>query len=704
MDNEQQSALEELAGLYGVELSYWDIYGKLQTPSREALLSVLRALGAPVDSDDDAQGAATAFRREQWSRLVEPVLVVWEGNLLSFDISMPDDLYDRVNECRLAISPKDGTEASDSLSVTIGLRDLPAAAMEEVAGRRYLAKRVTIPDALPLGYYDLAVEVGSLQGESLVIAAPARAPGACGRSWGAFLPLFALTSEHSQGIGDFSDLERLCAWIGEQGGRMVGTLPLLSAFLDEPFDISPYAPASRLFLNEIFVDLHAVPELAGSPEGQRLLESAEAKGELSRLRQTERVDYRRVIALKRRVLQELASSVKRSPEREAALARFVSERQPLQDYARFRAVGDRLRAPWQCWPEGLREGAIENGDVDRELSHYHTYVQWVAHEQLSSIGERAGASGVKLYLDLPLGVHPSSYDVYRERDAFVTGMSTGAPPDELFRGGQDWGFSPPHPQRSRSRHYHYLIASLRHHFRYAQILRVDHVMGLHRLYYVPHGLSAREGIYVRYPREELFAILCLEAHRANAVVVGEDLGTVPNVVRDEMTKRDIHRMYVAQFDVKPDPHHALGEAPERSLASLNTHDTPTFSGYWQGLDIDDRLDLGLYDEAAANQEREGREALKKALASFLCGHQGVPDEHSPEKVLRALLRHLAAQPAPYVLVNLEDLWLESSPQNVPGTCSERPNWLRRARHAFESFSKHPAVLEVFADLRRHRSE
>jgi 4-alpha-glucanotransferase len=304
-----------------------------------------------------------------------------------------------------------------------------------------------------------------------------------------------------------------------------------------------------------------------------------------------------------------------------------------------------------------------------------------------------------MYLDLPLGVHPHGYDVWRHRALFATDVSVGAPPDAVFVSGQDWGFPPLDPGRLREQHCQYVIAYLRHHLQHARILRIDHVMGLHRLFWIPKGLGAGEGVYVRYPAEEFYAILSLESRRHNAWIVGENLGTVPSYVSPAMRRHNIQSMYVVHYEQASDAHGALRAVPTDCVASINTHDMPPFAASWRDSDIDDRLKLGLLDRTGARTERRARREQRRSLMHFL-ERKGllVGASADPRRVLRAILAFLSASPARTVLVNLEDLWLETRHQNIPGTHDEHPNWQRKARYSLEAFREMPEVLDALREV------
>jgi 4-alpha-glucanotransferase len=314
----------------------------------------------------------------------------------------------------------------------------------------------------------------------------------------------------------------------------------------------------------------------------------------------------------------------------------------------------------------------------------------LAHEQLSELAERSRAGGVRLYLDMPLGVHPDSYDVWRNRDLFITGVSAGAPPDPFFTRGQNWGFPPVNPIRMRERHYAYWRKVLQTQLRYAGILRLDHVMSLHRLYLVPNGFEATEGVYIGYPAEEMYAILALESSRHQAVIVGEDLGTVPPEVRKAMDAHGVKRMFVLQFEAGDNAQEPVGIPPKNAVASLNTHDMPPFSAYWQALDADLRKDLGLLDGDGVSEARVQRKNVTTALSRML----GAKTCLDTAEARTALLDFLAQSDADMLLVNLEDLWLESEPQNTPGTSHERPNWRRRLKYSLDEMRADKSVSEL----------
>ncbi len=324
------------------------------------------------------------------------------------------------------------------------------------------------------------------------------------------------------------------------------------------------------------------------------------------------VDYGRQMRLKRKVLELLAYEVVRSDERHEAFHDYLCAHREVESYAFFQAAGERHGRNWRAWPTRL-----DRSDVDERAYRYHLYAQWQAAEQLKALSSKAREKGLVWYLDFPIGVDFNSFDVWTHRDVFATGASVGCPPDPVFTKGQNWGFPPLHPERQRESGYAYLIASIRAHLKYANALRIDHVMGLHRLFWIPTGAEARMGAFVSTPSEEIYAILSVESHRHHAWLVGEDLGTVPPEVDGAMKRHNVRGMYVVQYEARPDPDRPLREAPESTIASVNTHDMPPFAAFWGGLDLDDRKDLGLMTGETLEAERAVRQRQRSALIGFL---------------------------------------------------------------------------------------
>ncbi|HEY0590946.1 MAG TPA: 4-alpha-glucanotransferase, partial [Thermoanaerobaculia bacterium] len=651
--------LRELALLYSIQLSFRDAMGRRQRPSREALIATLRVLGAPLESERDVGDALRVRREELCARGIEPVAVWWEGAPLSIPVITRRGAT-RDLEFRLQLE--------DGGAITLEPRHLEEARIfSDPCAERYVRRRVHFaPASVPRGYHRLQVR-GVFDGEEremLLMRAPAHAfipPRR--RSWGVFAPVYALRSRRDWGAGDFTDLAALIRTVAEMGGGGVATLPLLATYLDDPFEPSPYSPVSRLFWNELFLDPMRIPEIRESGAARALIESAAACAAREELRALPLVDYRRVMRAKRDVLEILAEEFfeNATPARRAEFDAFMDEKPRTESYARFRAAVENGRWPGEVPPDAI----LELRDEEQKGRRYHLFVQWQCERQLESVAALARSSGFGLYLDVPLGVHGGGYDAWAEREIFARGVATGAPPDPFFTGGQNWGAPPPHPEALRRTGYRYFIESLRAIMRYAGVLRFDHVMALHRLYWIPQGMPADQGVYVRYATEENFAILAIESHRHRTTVIGEDLGTVPEVVRSRMRRHAVRGMYVLQYEIGP--YTAPREPSPESVASLNTHDMPPFAGFVLGEDIAVRAEHGHVDDVDAQAGE--RERTRATLGRFLHEH-GLAAGDDTADLFEGATGFLANSRAEIVLVNLEDLWQTTEAQNLPGTHME----------------------------------
>lgn len=649
-----ESALESLARAWGIETAYRDPAGREVRAGAATLRGALAALGVAVEMHAEVEDALWQRQQELHLRLVEPVTVSWEGTPPVVTLAPGPAEEGRPVECRLRLEGAD-------------LREWSAA-----------GPRIPLPADLPLGRHQLEVRVGSREARTWVIRAPAAAPDPKGRAWGVYLPLYALRGRNSWGTGDFGDLGALLEWVRGLGGDMVGTRPLHAAFLDEPFDPDPGAPVSRLFWNELFVDVEAAPGLAASARGRQALESADVRAAARALHRAPRVDPPAAMALKRAVLEPLARDFFSGDDwRADPFQAFLAENAEIRTYARFRAACELWKRGWRDWPAEMRDGSLKAGDFGEEAARYHLYVQWLAATQMKALaGAGAGAGvGRGLYLDLPPGVHPDGYDVWRFRDLFADGATTGAPPDDACAGGQDRGTPPLHPERIRLDGHRYFAAALRALGRHAGALRIGPVTEFHRQWWVPGGAAAAEGVYVRYPAEELWAVACLEAGRAGTEIIGEYPGAAPGV-REEMERRGMRRTFVVPRQIRGAE---LPAPPAASVGTLGTHDEPPFARWWA--------------EAPAGRRRDLASALERAGALAPVDASALPGSQRARPVLEAALRWLAESPARLVMVNLEDLWLET----------EAPDGRRKARFAIETFREMPEVVGPLQEVARGRS-
>jgi 4-alpha-glucanotransferase len=690
-------ALHQLADLYSIKTSYLDVRGRVRPASGEALLAALRALGAPVASFKDVPAAIRTKRLQDWQQPLEPVSVIWGGEVRALNLRLTADLIEKPIAASLTL---DTGEKKSLLWRTSQSSVLDSIDLE---GTRYVTVQLYLPEAVPFGYHNLELDLPGQTARVLIISAPLKAysPRGDARIWGVFLPLYSLHTRRSWGAGDFSDLSAVLEWASTLGGSMVGTLPLLPSFFNDKIGPSPYMPASRLFWNEFYLDISRIPELENCSKAQSLIDSPDFQEEIRSLHSAGRAEYRRQYSLKRKVLEELLEyCLAAKSERYATFRQYIDSNSLLEEYACFRAAGERHGIDWHKWPQRMRDGRLNEGDYLEKSRQFHLYAQWLAQEQIQSLCQKARRDKTHLYLDLPVGVHPRSYDVWRDRDSFIMDASGGAPPDPVFTSGQNWSFPPIHPERIRTRGYRYIIQSLQHQLEQVSMLRIDHMMHFHRLFCIPEGMENREGVYIGYKADELYAILTLESYRHQSIIIGEDLGMVPPEVRPMMEAHGIYRMFVGQYELIAE--NTLGKIPPQAVASLNTHDIFPFAAFWQERDILARQKLKLINEKLAQEEILRRRQIMKQLIRIL-------QDRSPDKaisgdtgaILRELLNLLAASPAYALLVNLEDLWLETRPQNTPGT-KGRQNWTQKARFSFEEFSQMPQVVDVLRQMDRTR--
>lgn len=680
------AALRELASAAGLDTAYTSWRGEPAVSSDEAVLAALAALGHELRGPQDAPAALAAIERERWREIVPPVVIGWDG-ALSVPFSVPAEA-DGTWEIEVL------TEAGRTVKAHGRLFALPADSHAWPGGVVHCIRRAAVSTGGEVGYHRVAWRAAGTHGEALGISAPERAwggPGTGQRRWGVFAPVYGLASPESGQAGDLATLRRLFDEVARRGGRYVATLPILAATLDEPCQFSPYSPVSRLYWNELYLDLARLAAEVGAPAPAA---PPIVPGAL--------IDYREQYRWRRHALDPIARAVLADPVRSAELDAWATAT-GTYDYAAFRALGEATRRPWRDWPALWRDhvapvttrtDAIALG-ADGAHVNTHVVAQWAMGRQLAELG----GGPVSLYLDLPVGVSSDSYEVWRHRHLFLTTLSAGAPPDALFLGGQDWGLPPLSPAAARRDHYRYVRRCVRHHMGVAGMLRVDHVMGLFRLYCVPHGRPATDGVYLRYPHDELFAIMTLESHRNRCALVGEDLGTVPPQVRPAMARHGMFRLHVGQWFLPMNPGEAPGPAPAESVASLNTHDTATFAGWWRGADTADRRDLGLIDEEQERAELEERDRQRAALLSY--ARAGVADDPltDVERAMVAATADLATGPAEVVLVALDDLALDPVPHNVPGTVHQRPNWQRRVERWADSLDDDRASPAAAAAVR-----
>lgn len=540
-----------------------------------------------------------------------------------------------------------------------------------------LAVEESLPPGVPPGYHRLRREDDGH--EVLLVVSPRRCFLPEGlHTWGWAVQLYALRSASSWGMGDLADLRRLARWSAAEEAGMAMLNPLHAVLPLPTQQPSPYFPSSRCYRNPLYLRPEEVPG-AGSSGAD--LEEAAAAGRA--LNGHPRIDRDAVWRLKLGALERLWAGFRGDD----AFTRYCEEEgAALAGYATFCTLVEEHGAPWWSWPEGLRDphGAevLAFADRHRDRVRFHQWLQWLLDRQLAAAGAE-----IDLLHDLAIGVDPAGADAWLWRDCFALDVRVGAPPDEFATQGQDWGLPPFDPWRLRAAAYEPFIRTLRSAFRHGGGVRVDHVMGLFRLFWIPTGARPTEGAYVRYPWQELLDILALESSRSGAYVVGEDLGTVEDFVREELARRAVLSYRLLWFESSPPR-----RFPAQALAAVTTHDLPTVAGLWSGADLAEQERLGLEPNV------ESTLAMKRRLTAWT----GVADDAPVGEVVRGAYRLLAEAPSAVVAATLDDvLGVEDRP-NLPGTVDERPNWSLALPQPLEEVEEDPRVVEVGEILGKRR--
>ncbi|MFL6064327.1 MAG: 4-alpha-glucanotransferase [Friedmanniella sp.] len=675
---ELDPALRELADAFAIATEYGDWQGRHVTVAPATLVAVLAALG--VDASTPAAAAAALAEQEErpWRRLLPACQALREGESVRVPVHAPAN---QVVELWVEL------EAG-------GRRDLRlprhAGPTREIDGRTVAEMTLTLPSDLPLGYHRLCARAGAEQAEMALIVTPRRLalpPRLTDQGWGLAAQLYSVRSAQSWGVGDLADLEDLAVWAAaEHGADYVLVNPLHAAEPVPPLEPSPYLPTTRRFTNPIYLRLERIPEYATATEEQRrridalhaaALPAQEAAGE-----EAVPIDRNRSWAAKREALR-VVFDVPRTLGRELAFRAYRRrEGRGLQDFATWAVLSEQQGAQADGWAEEYRHPslpAVQDFAVEhaREIE-FQCWLQWLLDEQLAAAQQAGLRAGMALGImhDLAVGVHPAGADAWSLQDDYASGITVGAPPDPYNQNGQDWSQPPWRPDRLAETAYAPFRALVSTILRHAGGIRVDHVIGLFRLWWIPAGLGPTGGTYVRYDHEALIGILALEAHRAEALVVGEDLGTVEPWVRDYLSDRGILGTSILWFefdwegDGRPLP-------PERwrelCLASVTTHDLPPTAAYLAGDHVRLRDRLGVLTRSLA-EELDAAEEERRAWSDELVRAGLMSEGAGEEEMIEALHRFLTLTPSRLLCVALTDLVGDRQAQNQPGTTDEYPNW------------------------------
>jgi 4-alpha-glucanotransferase len=670
-------SLAELAGRFGVATDYQDWSGRRVNAPESTLVAVLAAFGVAATSESERAAALAADERAHWSRALPPTILGRAGAQTTFWVhvshSQPAEVW---------LQLEDGT-------VRAGIRQVDNfTAPFDLDGRLVGEASFVLPDDLPLGYHRVHLRSGAQQVSAALIVTPGwlGVPERLGarRSWGLAAQLYSVRSRQSWGVGDLTDLTDLAVWSASvHGAGYVLVNPLHAAAPTAPMEPSPYLPTSRRFVNPLYLRVEAIPEFA----------YLRKRGRVRRLRDDvqkhaaslDAIDRDSAWAAKRAALK-LVYSVPRTAGRELAYAAFCArEGAALDDFAAWCALAEKYGDDWHQWPESVRhpgaDGVAQFNAKHPAAVDFHRWLQWQLDEQLTAAQSQAVAAGMPLGIvhDLAVGVHPDGADAWALQDVLALAVSAGAPPDEFNQLGQNWSQPPWRPDRLEEQEYQPFRALIRSVLRHAGGVRIDHIIGLFRLWWIPRGEAPTQGTYVRYDHEAMIGIVALEAYRAAALVVGEDLGTVEPWVRDYLRTRGVLGTSILWFELDRDDPSASG-GPLRAerwreycLSSVTTHDLPPTAGYLAGEHVRLRDSLGLLTRSV-DEELAAAQAERAAWIAEL-RRVGLLSKHADlEQTVLALYQYLGRTPSRLLGLALTDAVGDRRTQNQPGTTDEYPNW------------------------------
>jgi 4-alpha-glucanotransferase len=723
-------ALDRLCRDVGVAAEYTDVWGRTRKASDATRVALLRALDV-LHNADEAAAVLRSRDAAAWRRVAPPAAVFTEhASPYRLVLHFAADAADTTHRWTLALESGKGTTGE------FRPRQLEPLAEREIDGVRYLRAAFDWRAPLPAGYHRFTLQrsdTGAEATTTLIVT-----PGCCylpaelqagARVWGPALQLYALRSARNWGAGDYTDLSAAIAQCSARGADAVGLNPLHALYPHNPSHASPYSPSSRLFLNTLYIDVTEVPDFNECAAAVELHGSPDFQAQLARLRGASLIDYAGVSAAKAAVMDLLYAHFRkqhlaRSTPRAQAFRVFQANGgQRLRRHALFEALQEHFHREdpavwgWPAWPAPYRDPG--SGEVAQFAgSHglhieFYEYAQWQAELQLARAAADASAMAVGLYKDLAVSIDRGGAEAWACQDLYALGASVGAPPDAFNLKGQDWGLPPLRPDRLREAAYEPFVAMLRANMQHAGALRIDHVMGLARLFWIPEGGTAADGAYVHYPHDDLLGIVALESHRNRCLVIGEDLGTVPGDLREALARTNVLSYRLLYFEREQNgDFKAPAGYPQGALVACSTHDLPTLAGFWEGGDLALRAALALFPTEAMREEltlarADDRARLLRALEREGLLPPGMTTDpaavpHMTPELALALHVFLARTPARVMMVQPEDVLGVAEQANLPGTTSEHPNWRRKLPLALEAWVENPrfkALGEALSKVR-----
>jgi 4-alpha-glucanotransferase len=692
--------IDRLARLRGIGEAYHDYRGELRHVSLKTKTDILHAMGCAVNDPVALAAELSELEVSRWRQLLPPVATA-RGPRIGLDLNIPAREFG--SSLVWTIEREDGNRHEGVVSTA----DCPELWRGEVEGSWITRRRLELPLDLPPGYHELQVLLGGVTTRCSLILSPPECyePAAIHqgrRLWGIAVQLYTVRSRTNWGIGDFDDLQQLIRWLAPRGAGFIGLNPLHSLAPADPLRSSPYSASSRHFLNVLYIAVPAVPEYVDCEAVRERVNQPQFMARLDALRSADLVDYHGVAEVKFEILELLfrefcGRHLLPNTERGQEFLAFVAGGGALlQSHARFDVLDRYFRTTlftpsgWLSWPEAYRD---VNGAAARHFAathplqvQFYLYLQWLAHCQLIGAQTLTRELGmpIGLYGDYAVGANPAGSETWADQTSYRMGAEIGAPPDPLALKGQGWGIPPQDPFIMQTQRLLGFVRLVRNNMRYYGALRLDHVMSLCRLWWVAAGDSPMDGAYVYYPLQQLLTVVALESARSACLVVGEDLGVVPDEMRQAMPEFGLYHYKVLLFEKMGGRFRRPDEFVRRALGTVTTHDMPTLRSYWEGRDIDLRRHLNLYPsqeiEREVQRERDlDRIALLAALheQGLQPASPGTPAEAFTPELANALHVYLARSHTVLVALQIEDLLGMVDPVNVPGTDREYPNWQRK---------------------------
>ena len=716
--------IEQLAALYGVSGEYLDWAGNPVSVPTEYKVPILEAMGVEISSDDAITRSCQDKLINDWSQLIPSVLVMTQGEAKS----VPLNLKSEQTEIHLIGALE--LETGETLPLSIDTASLETDSVETIQGVEYHRLIWQLPRDLALGYHQLSLKSRNLSAESLVIVAPATChePEKLARGkkiWGSSVQLYTIRTDHDWGMGDFSSLKFLAKELAGQGADIIGLNPIHALYSANPHHCSPYSPSSRNFINPLYLDITAIADFKTCEDAERKFTDKGFQELLAQARATDYVDYGLVAHLKYEFLELLfehftANHLNKDSSRARAFRKYCENRgESLKQHALYEVIYTHYKAidfnnwGWPCWEDLFQQSdsnaVNEFASQNQNKIDYFMYLQWLAEQQLAEAQQAAVDAGmlVGIYRDLAVGVDSGGSDVWSSPDVYCLNAGAGAPPDAVAPQGQNWGLPPFNPDTLQEHRYTPFIEMVRANMSHCGALRIDHVMGLLRLWWCPKGKTADYGAYVYYPLEDLLSIIKLESHRHQCLVFGEDLGTVPPEIEAALPPARFYSNEVVLFECLGDTFTQPEAFKTVALTCISNHDIPTFKAWWECLDLDLRCQLGIYDHDKTESEKANRHREKAALLRTMIESGEAPWGMNPDDIhsmtfsrdlLEKLHYFLARTASLIVTVQLEDVLEVETPVNIPGTTDEYLNWRRKLPSTLETIFSSPENQALFENV------